>query len=311
MRVLSRLAVTTLLVVSSLAAWATAPSVHATHADASGGAALESLSILGRSPNQTVGDPNNGCWNIGTGATFITPQQPATANGQSINRGLRLTALLQTNGTSFCSSGDSVNSYITFDLGGRYSLLAGTLYHDDRATLSTVYLSISIKDKNGIAHTLKTISVGTGGRVSFQVKIAGDQSLTLSAPVAVSSGNNTISSIADIVATVLYPIKTVASVYPLRNTILPAGTSIVFIWKPFSGAAAYSLLIWMVKQAGHTPISAATPLMFSKTILGKTTYTWNNAGFLPGTYKYDILPLDAYGNALGDTSAPIQIKVTR
>jgi len=84
---------------------------------------------------------------------------------------------------------------------------------------------------------------------------------------------------------------------------------VLFGWQSFPGAANYAFHIWMVSQSGSATISGSTPLTFAATVHSKTSYTWDDHGFLPGTYQYALLPLDAKGKALAGWSAPVQITV--
>jgi hypothetical protein len=97
--------------------------------------------------------------------------------------------------------------------------------------------------------------------------------------------------------------------YPATNAIIPANTSVVFLWHGFPGAAAYLLHVWMVKQSGKTTLTVTSRVSLSTLVVGHTSYTWDDKGFLPGTYQYDLMPLDRYGNALAGKSGPIQFTV--
>jgi hypothetical protein len=55
--------------------------------------------------------------------------------------------------------------------------------------------------------------------------------------------------------------------------------------------------------------TASTPFSFSASIFHKTSYTWNDHGFLPGTYYYSLLPLDDQGHNMAGWSAPTQFTI--
>jgi len=65
----------------------------------------------------------------------------------------------------------------------------------------------------------------------------------------------------------------------------------------------------MVKQSGHTAITPTTPVSLSHLVFAHTSYTWNDHGFLPGTYQYDLMPVDQYGNALAGATPPIRFTI--
>jgi hypothetical protein len=63
----------------------------------------------------------------------------------------------------------------------------------------------------------------------------------------------------------------------------------------------------MVSQSGSATITKYTPVTFSTLVYHMTSYTWDDHGFLPGTYQYTLLPLDARGKALAGWSTSVQI----
>jgi hypothetical protein len=58
-----------------------------------------------------------------------------------------------------------------------------------------------------------------------------------------------------------------------------------------------------------TIINDSTLLTFVATIHHKTTYTWDDHAFLPGTYQYSLLALDAQGKASSGWSMPVQVTI--
>jgi hypothetical protein len=105
------------------------------------------------------------------------------------------------------------------------------------------------------------------------------------------------------------PPRAVVPVYPTGAIAIPPGIPVRFAWRPFPGAANYLLHIWLVHQAGRTPITARTRIDLAALVLGRTGYVWREGGFLPGTYEYALLPLDRLGNALAGWSAPIALTI--
>jgi hypothetical protein len=105
------------------------------------------------------------------------------------------------------------------------------------------------------------------------------------------------------------PPPAVAPIYPTGAIAIPPGIPVRFAWRRFPGAANYLLHIWLVHQAGRTPITARTRVDLATLVLGKTGYVWHQGGFLPGTYQYSLLPLDRLGNALAGWSAPISLTI--
>jgi hypothetical protein len=51
-------------------------------------------------------------------------------------------------------------------------------------------------------------------------------------------------------------------------------------------AVNYAFHVWMVSQSGSATITKYTPVTFSTLVYHMTSYTWDDHGFLPGTYQY-------------------------
>lgn len=103
--------------------------------------------------------------------------------------------------------------------------------------------------------------------------------------------------------------RQVMPIAPTAGVPVAAGSKVVFLWKPFRGAANYALHIWLVKQAGTVTVGPGIPTEFSTTIYGRTDYGWNDQRFLPGSYQYSLLPLDRHGNPLAGWSKAVQFQV--
>lgn len=90
---------------------------------------------------------------------------------------------------------------------------------------------------------------------------------------------------------------------------MPTNRAVLFQWHPFQGAAAYQLHAWLVRPLGNSTISRGTLTTFATTVYGKTTYAWNDRGFLPGLYRYELLPANGSGYTLADWSPPTDFKI--
>jgi hypothetical protein len=93
---------------------------------------------------------------------------------------------------------------------------------------------------------------------------------------------------------------------PLGDAHITPNTAVRFAWKPFAGAQGYLLHIWIVRQTGSVALTATTAATLSTLVFGQASYSWNDRGFLAGTYAYALLPLDANGNALATWSPASQ-----
>ena len=225
-----------------------------------------------------------------TGVTTATPAHPGRYLGHPILRGLEI--------------GPAQYSSVTFSLGGQYEVLAGIVYVDD-AEKSMGSFSISGIDAHGSKSFLYSVSLGPKKQATFRVSTHGLTSVT------VSSGGGLFDVVADLTAGSKVPVAPtgpqVIVRYPVGGAGVAAGTKVPFAWQPFAHAASYVLQLWLVQQMGTTPISANTPLTLSTLVYHKISYVWDTTGFLPGVYQYDLIPLDADGNALAPRSNPQQI----
>ena len=101
----------------------------------------------------------------------------------------------------------------------------------------------------------------------------------------------------------------VVALYPTGNAGLPLNSVVRFAWKPYSGAVNYVFRLWLVKQSGIVRNDPQSHLNVTKVLYNSTAFAWNDQGFLPGVYQYDILPIDSMGNALAAWSAPVTINL--
>ncbi len=315
-RDVSRIISTIILAAGIIPALSTPIRATAQALQAQDGIPLDSLPIVKKTTGYENQDlyGNTYCAYDKGNVSILTAQHPGYFNKNRVNRGVQLYSSIY-NG-NYCSDAVSFSTSITYALNGKYDALVGALYYDDNANTDSS-LDISIIDDVGKTTSLWNQTVGSAGQLS--VNIGGlhtAQTLILtqynSYPegLGVPAPVRNYVKIVDLVATLLTPKLYVTLVYPLANTVLPAGASVAFVWKPFPGAAGYDLHIRMVKQSGNTAISSISQIELSTLIHGATTFTWNDSTFLHGTYQYDITPLDLYGNLLGQPSSPIQISIT-
>jgi len=116
----------------------------------------------------------------------------------------------------------------------------------------------------------------------------------------------------DIVATLSIgslPPTQVVPRYPTTGSAVAPESSVPFAWQAFPGATNYLFHIWLVNQSSSIALSKYSQVTFSTLVYHKTSYTWNNHGFLPGVYQYQVLPLDTTGKALASFRTPVQITV--
>jgi hypothetical protein len=193
---------------------------------------------------------------------------------------------------------------VTFALGGQYHILAGVVYADD-AQKSEDAFSISGSGAHG-SKSLFSISLGSKKQAAFRVSTQGLTSVTLGTGVM-----GRLDVVADLTAgTKAAEAPTGPQVtvrYPVGGAGVAAGTKVPFAWEPFARASSYVLQLWLIQQTGTTPINASTPVTLSTLLYHKTTYIWDTTDFLPGVYQYDLIPLDAHGNALAPRSNQQQI----
>lgn len=97
--------------------------------------------------------------------------------------------------------------------------------------------------------------------------------------------------------------------FPTPNAGVSADSKVLFGWQLFPRATNYAIHIWLVGLSGSTALKPTTPVFFAASIYHNTSYTWNDHGFLPGTYQYALLPLDDQGHNLAGWSAPTQFTI--
>jgi hypothetical protein len=227
------------------------------------------------------------------GFTVISPSQPASYHGRPITHGIQI------------PGSDSGEAHVRYQLGLRYVQLFGAIYGDDKNTATGSYF-----DVYDTSHTVDLSQARllyryefkeADGSAKFNIDVRGVNFITLR-----PEGGSMWDLVAYLSTGTLAPTQ-VKPLYPIRNTGVPAGSRVLFGWQPFPGAANYIFHIWLVKSSGNQPFTPATPASLSVTIHGKTTYTWDDHGFLPGIYQYDLLPLDSKGTSLAAWSNLQQI----
>jgi hypothetical protein len=224
------------------------------------------------------------------GAVTDSPAHPGRYLGRPILRGLQL--------------GLTQYSAVSFALDGQYDVLAGTVYADD-AQKSDGSFTISGSDGH-ISKSLFSISLGAKKQAAFRLSTRGLTSITLG-----MGAIGRLDVVANLTTSTKAPVAPtgpqVVVRYPVGGAGVAAGTKVPFAWEPFAHASSYVLQLWLVQQTGTTPLSASTPVTLSSLVFHKTSYTWDTTGFLPGVYQYDLIPLDASGNALASRSNQQQI----
>jgi hypothetical protein len=194
-----------------------------------------------------------------------------------------------------------------FALGGRFDMLSGVVYANDALKTEGLFF-ISSVDAHGAKASLFNVALGPGKQAAFKISIHGVTSLVLG-----TGGAGFFDIVAGLTpagqAPAVSPGPQVVVRYPTGGAGVAAGSKVPFAWEAFPDAVSYVLQIWLVKQAGTTAITARTPVVLSTLVFQKTTYVWDDRGFLPGDYQYDLIPLDAEGNALAPRSSPQQITV--
>jgi hypothetical protein len=226
-----------------------------------------------------------------SGVAIDSATHPGSFLGHPILRGLEL--------------GPSQFSSVTFALNGQYDVLAGTVYVND-AQKTAQSFSISGIDAHGSKSSLYALSLGPKKQAAFKVSTHGFTSITLT-----NGATGVFDVVADLTpATKATPAPTGPQVivrYPVGGAGVAAGTKVPFAWQPFAHASSYILQLWLVQQTSNTPINASTPVTLSTLVYHQTSYTWDTTGFLPGVYQYDLIPLDADGNALAPRNNQQQI----
>jgi hypothetical protein len=105
------------------------------------------------------------------------------------------------------------------------------------------------------------------------------------------------------------PMTQIVPRFPTGNAGVSAGSKVLFAWQPFPRATNYAIHIWLVGLSGSAVLTPTTPFSFSGSVYHKTSYTWNDRGFPPGTYQYSLLPLDDGGHNLAGWSTPVQFTI--
>lgn len=226
-----------------------------------------------------------------SGVVTNSPTQPGHYLGRPVTRGLQI--------------GPSRYSVVVLSLGGGYDSLSGVVYAEDGKTSGGTFSMKGSSASSG-SSSLFSASLTPGKQEPFTLSIKGMTSLTLS-----MGETGWFDVVADLTvgATVAQaPAGPQVIVrYPTGGAGVAAESKVLFAWQPFSHALNYVLQIWLLRQTGSTVINNTTTVTMTTLIYHATTYTWDNHGFLPGVYQYDLIPLDANGNALAARSNPQQI----
>ena len=97
----------------------------------------------------------------------------------------------------------------------------------------------------------------------------------------------------------------VMPVAPTSGTSLALASPVAFAWKPFCQATNYVLQVWLISRHAGPSLGPDAHVTFSTLVYHRSSYLWDPAGFLPGSYAYSLVPLDAFGTALALPSTAV------
>ena len=222
-------------------------------------------------------------------------------DGYSIEEGLQFTA----------TQASAPDSDLEVDLGNHYANLVGTIYGD---TASACSGNTTIQDVSNPATGIKKLYQGTvypGQQESFSLDMQGVAAINVDEHRGNGCYGSTTAETVDVVTSLTEAAPTAVTILtPTANTVVPRDAAVDISWQKFSGASAYELDVSMLKQSTDQPITATSELSFTRLVLPGTSYTWQSAGFLPGLYGVDIVPVDKYGSALVARSAGIHFIIS-
>jgi hypothetical protein len=227
-----------------------------------------------------------------SGVVINSSTQPGHYLGRPISRGLQI--------------GPTPYSRVTIPLGGRYETLAGVVYVEDGEKGAGSFSLVGV-GTHGNSSSLFSASLAPKKEEPFTISIKGITSLSLA-----TAGSGWFDVVADLTIgstpTPQAPSGPQVIVrYPTGGAGVAADSKVLFAWQPFPHALNYVLQIWLIRPSGSTMITNRSLVTMTTLIYHATAYTWDNHGFLPGVYQYDLIPLDANGNALAARSNPQQI----
>jgi len=194
-----------------------------------------------------------------------------------------------------------------FNLHGKYDELSGAFYNEGPASDDTPGVTIEDASNPNQKQTLYSTGLTPAGQAHFRIRVQGVAYVVLTKDYKCNDNSN-VDSVATLSSGSLPPTQVVPC-FPTGNAGEPANSRVRFGWQPFPGAANYAFHIWMISQSGTVAITPSTPVTLSTLVYHKTTYMWDDHGFLPGTYQYALLPLDATGKALAGWGTPVQITI--
>lgn len=247
---------------------------HVAHATGTLSTPIESIPVVRRSA-----------------VTTLSSSQTATFQGFTLDHGIHFV---------------SDAGLLVLNLGGAYTRLEATIYNTGGCDGQLAFQDAS--DPAAGLRQLTSILIHPNNEHPINLNVRGVTRLSI---VLINLGVCFNGHNMDIVGDFIGSARYVTPTYPSPNTVIPTNTSVVFLWHGFPGASAYLLHIWLVKQSGTTAITSNTRVFLSRLIFGHTSYTWDDRGFLPGIYQYDLLPLDHYGNALAGRNPAIQFTVSQ
>jgi len=226
-----------------------------------------------------------------SGVVINSQAQPGHYLGRRITRGLQM--------------GPTQYATVSIALGGRYDTLTGTVYVDDGQKGAGSFTMTGYNSR-GKSSSLFSATLVHGKQETFTI------SITNITPLALSMGaNGWFDVVADLTAGTPAPKPPsgpqVIVRYPTGGAGVAANSKVLVAWQPFPHALNYVLQLWLVRQDGGTVVNNKSLVTMTTLIYHSTTYSWDNHGFLPGVYQYDLIPLDANGNALAPRSNPQQI----
>jgi len=248
------------------------------------------------------------------GANILTPGSPGHYRDMTINNGVQLSGNCYDNyneclGHGVQLSGNCHGSVAEFNLQRKYDEFFGTIYDEFTDTGDTAHMTVYDASNPNQKHALYRMSLPGLGQVHFRIRVRGVTYVLLAQDTECNVSVHPPSNL-DVVATLSIgslPPTQVVSRFPTGNAGEPANSKVLFGWQPFPRAVNYAFHVWLISQNGSAAITKYTPVTYSTLVYHTTSYTWDDHGFLPGTYQYALLPLDARGKALAGWGTPVQI----
>jgi len=222
---------------------------------------------------------------IGGSGCAISPTCPGKAQSVALHHGLHIDG----------------SSDAQIRLGGHYTSLGGAVYLDDSS--NPQYLTVYIYDTSGGAKRLIYEASITGTQsASFAIGVQGVDSIDIN-PAGTGRSVDIVAALAP-VGGVTSPSRAgstpgsaghgVTTVLPGPDITLSGATIVPFAWKPYPGAAAYFLQVWLSQAAPGQAIGHNRHLNVATTT-ASLHYELSTAGMPKGAYRWRIAALSARG----------------